>query len=260
MTSKDKPNSLWPVCQQCILDWSDQPYQSMAIFMLSEFMQKSADGIQVVLCTRIQTWAVWIKDATKAGSIWVWKWLERTCTQAPRWRWGNRKPVCRAARRSRGRCGRRRTPRADGSRDPPSTRASWNPSSSPPYPLHIRTRKPTKFPSIKSFAETAQIRGKPVDLGRDQSRCQYRRGRRRQSHQRSRTRRSRPPGPLSTAPRTCAASARGADRLQGRREGNRVTRGGCRLYMEEMGFRVAASPSPPAMAGAEEEMAAGGRR
>jgi hypothetical protein len=30
--------------------------------------------------------------------------------------------------------------------------------------------------------------------------------------------------------------------------------------MEEMGFRDAASPSPPAMAGAEEETAAGGRR
>jgi len=30
--------------------------------------------------------------------------------------------------------------------------------------------------------------------------------------------------------------------------------------MEEMGFRVAASPSPPAMSGAEEETAEGGRR
>lgn len=32
------------------------------------------------------------------------------------------------------------------------------------------------------------------------------------------------------------------------------------MYMEEIGFRVAASPSPPAMAGTKEETAAGGRR
>lgn len=67
-----------------------------------------------------------------------------------------------------------------------------------------------------------------MDLGGDQARGRYRHGHRHRSHRHSRTRRSRPPGPPSTGPRTCAASARGGDRLRGRGKGNDVNARGVR--------------------------------
>ena len=128
--------------------------------------------------------------------------------------------------------------------------------------LHLLIRcSRTKTSTPKSPDQPEVQQKPPTDLGkvggfrRDQARGRYRRARPRRSHRRSRTRRSRPPGPPSTAPRTCAASARGGDRLQGRREGSdvngRAARGCSRRTRV---FRAAASPSPPAMAGAERRL------
>ena len=114
-----------------------------------------------------------------------------------------------------------------------------------------------KHPPPKSPDQPEVQQKPPTDLGkvggfrRDQARGRYRRARPRRSHRRSRTRRSRLPGPPSTAPRTCAASARGGDRLQGRIEGNDVNgRGERGCSWTRCVLKAAASPSPPAMAGA----------
>ena len=118
-----------------------------------------------------------------------------------------------------------------------------------------------KHPPPKSPDRSEIQQEPPTDLGKvggfrkDQARGRYRRARPRRSHRRSRTRRSRLPGPPSTAPRTCAASARGGDRLQGRREGSDVNGRAARgCSWRTRVFRAAASPSPPAMAGAERRL------